>query len=473
MSSQPFDPTSLTAKDRKLLRREWLKISSAGLGMAGLGLFGRTLGAKEPELPDRALGAIDDSRRADLRITDVRAILCQPSVRLAVVRVETSEPGLYGVGCATFTQRIRLVEQAVNDYLRPFLIGKDPTRIEDIWQSNFVSSYWRNGPVLMNALSGVDTALWDILGKRAGLPLYDLLGGKARDAVLTYTHVQGRSNDAVANGVNNAIQRGFRVVRIQIDTPGGYAGGGSGDRSLPENMRTRVYDPREYALAVPRMFEHVRSVVGDEVELLHDIHERLPPILAIQLCKDLEVYRPFFIEDPFAPEDNGYFRILRQQTSTPIAMGELFNNPNEYVPLISERLIDLHPLPRLAGRRPLDGPEDRGARRVLQRADRVARPGRHVARGARRADPPGPCHHQLRRAGVAQFQPGRTGVLPGLPGVARRLLPRQRPARSRDRRRRGGRRALPDHRRPALRHDVGQLPPGGRQHREAVRPGFA
>jgi mannonate dehydratase len=280
-----------------------------------------------------------------LKITDVKVILTAPAgIRLVVVKVRTSEPGLYGLGCATFTQRGRVVETAVNEYLRPFLVGKDPAQIEDIWQSCFVSSYWRNGPVLYNAISGVDMALWDILGKRAGMPCYQLFGGKARRAVDTYRHASGLTLDGVEKSVRQAMEQGWRHVRAQLAVPG-FATYGAG-RPVPQEAQPRanngaeVWEPRQYCRMVPKMFEHLRKQIGDDVELLHDSHERLPPILAMQLARDLEPYKLFFLEDPFAPEDVGYFAKLRALTSTPIAMGELFNNPNEFVPLISGRLID-------------------------------------------------------------------------------------------------------------------------------------
>src|SRR5262249_6099655 len=156
-----------------------------------------------------------------LKITDVKAFLTAPAkIRLIVVKVATSEPGLYGLGCATFTQRARVVETAIDRYLRPFLIGKDPANIEDIWQSSFVSSYWRNGPVLYNAISGVDMALWDILGKRTGMPLYQLLGGKCRKAVDTYHHANGASFQEVEKAVRTAMEAGYRHVRAQVAIPG-------------------------------------------------------------------------------------------------------------------------------------------------------------------------------------------------------------------------------------------------------------
>lgn len=279
-----------------------------------------------------------------LRITNVRSILTAPAgIRLVVVKVETNEPGLYGLGCATFTQRARAVETAVDRFLRPFLVGKDPLRIEDIFKSSYLSSYWRNGPVLNNALSGVDMALWDILGKRAGMPLYQLFGGKCREAVDTYRHASGANFGEVSQSVAKFVEQGYRHVRIQVAVPGQstYGARGKGDdESTPPNRQVRTFHPKPYVRTIPRLFEHVRREVGEDVELLHDVHERVPPILAIQLAKDLEDFRLFFLEDPFSPEDIGYFKHLRQQSSTPIAMGELFNNPNEWIDIVSQRLID-------------------------------------------------------------------------------------------------------------------------------------
>jgi mannonate dehydratase len=279
-----------------------------------------------------------------LKITDIRTILTAPAgIRLVVVKVLTNEPGVYGLGCATFTQRARVVETAVDKYLRPFLIGKNPLAIEDLWQSSFVSSYWRNGPVLGNALSGVDMACWDILGKVAGLPVYQLLGGKCRTAVDTYRHASGTSFKEVEDSVRRYMAQGQRYVRVQMGLQGLATYGSKsqpGDTKTPPDRQPQVWEPKPYARMLPRLFEHLRKQVGDEVELLHDVHERVPPVLALQMAKDLEPYHLFFLEDPFSPEDVGYFKHLRAQTSTPIAMGELFNNPNEWLPLVSERLID-------------------------------------------------------------------------------------------------------------------------------------
>jgi mannonate dehydratase len=286
---------------------------------------------------------------APVRIRDIKTILTAPNrIRLVVVKVETTEPGLVGWGCATFTQRALVIQTALEQYLKPFLIGRNVDEIEDIWQSSYVSSYWRNGPVLFNAMSGVDIALWDIKAKRAGMPLYQLLGGKVRHGADCYFHASGASFSAVEESARRAMEQGFRHVRVQVATPG-YAGYGAGggapaagagaDIVGPINPKA-IWEPAPYVRMVPKLFEHLRTKLGDEVELLHDVHERVTLNQAINLCKALEPYRLFFLEDPLPPEENDHFRVLRQQTSIPIAMGELFNTQHEYVPLIKERLID-------------------------------------------------------------------------------------------------------------------------------------
>jgi mannonate dehydratase len=326
-------------------RRTFFNQLARGSALAGLAWSGARLGgATGAPATDVASSRIP----SPLKITNVRAILTMPSrVRLCVVKVETSEPGLYGLGCATFTQRIRLAAAAVDQYLAPFLKGKDADNIEDLWQAMFQSSYWRNGPVLMNALSGVDAALWDIKAKRAGMPLYQLLGGRCRTAIPVYRSVSGMSNEEVAERARALMAEGYRHIRIQVGAPGNttYAvGRGTANPEAREATNGHFagdpFDPAVYRRSVPKLFAHLRKELGEEVHLLHDIHERLAPIDAIGLVKDLEPYHPFFIEDPFAPEDVGYHKLLRQQCATPIAMGELFNNPNEWLDLVGGRLID-------------------------------------------------------------------------------------------------------------------------------------
>jgi len=294
-----------------------------------------------------------------MKITNVKPLLTAPAgIALIVVKVETDQPGLYGWGCATFTQRPTLVAQAVTEYLDPLLRGRDPANIEDLWHTMYVNSYWRNSPVLNNAISGVDIALWDIKGKAAGMPVYDLLGGKCREAAMVYRHADGREPKEVLENVLKYQAEGARAVRLQMGGYGGRVqdirkGNARPSKKSPQaTHRMQVmdrldsafpgayYDPDAYARSIPPLFEYVRSKIGYELFLLHDIHERLAPIDAIRMAKALEPYRLFFLEDPFAPDQLEWFRRLREHSATPIAMGELHNNPLEWKTLIAEQLID-------------------------------------------------------------------------------------------------------------------------------------
>jgi mannonate dehydratase len=315
-------------------RREMMKLMAMGSTAGLFGIFGPSqLKAEEKEKPSYT------KAMAPVKIRNVKVIAtCPEGINLIVVKVETTEPGLYGLGCATFTQRAAVVVAAVN-YLNEFAVGKDVDNIEDMWNSFYVSSYWRNGPVLNNVMSGMDEALWDIKGKRANMPVYQLLGGKSRFAVECYEHASGNSPEAVAESCKKYMEQGFRHVRIQ---QGGY---GATSISQTPDFKKAGYgyendtymNERLYLKSVPKMFETVRRVCGDDVELLHDMHERTQPIDAINLIKNLEQYHPYFIEDPFSPENMEWFKQLRLTTSVPIAMGELFNNINEFkLPMVNQ-----------------------------------------------------------------------------------------------------------------------------------------
>ena len=312
-------------------RRHAVKMLSMGSAAGLLGIFGTPLSASPRESNNSTSNYSNGLK--PLKIKSVKAIATAPQgPNLVVVKVETTEPGLYGLGCATFTQRAAAVVTAINSYLNEFCVGKDVDNIEDMWHGAYVSSYWRNGPVLNNALSGLDQALWDIKGKRAGMPVYQLLGGKARFAIDCYAHAGGNTPEEIATDVQKWIDQGFRHIRIQ---QGGY--GALNLAQKPDfkeagfGVATDAYmDQRTYLKSVPKMFEAVRKKCGDEIELLHDIHERVEPVDAINLIKKLEEYRPFFIEDPFSPENPKWFKLLRESTTVPIAMGELFNNQNEW-----------------------------------------------------------------------------------------------------------------------------------------------
>ncbi len=285
----------------------------------------------------------EESNLPIAKITKVKAIVTAPyNTNLVIVKVETDQAGLYGVGCATFTQRAHTVASAITDYLNDFCKGKDAANIEDIWQTAYVSSYWRNGPVLNNALSGLDQALWDIKGKMAGMPVYQLLGGKTRFAVDTYTHASGNTPEEVMDNVEKYKEMGFRNIRIQL---GGYGSTHlSGDPDWKKggfgSPGNNTMDPQAYKRGTIDIFKKARERFGDNIELLHDMHERLQPMDAIDMIKRVEEYRPFFIEDPFSPENIGWFKLLRQKTSVPLAMGELFNSPHEFLEPMSERLYD-------------------------------------------------------------------------------------------------------------------------------------
>ncbi len=217
-------------------RRDLLRLAPAGTACGFAGLLGRNgfaAGPPEQEKPASTRGL------PPLKITDIRTILTAPDrVRLVVVKVLTSEPGLYGLGCATFTQRALAVQTAVDKYLRPFLIGRNPDEIEDIWQASYVSSYWRNGPVLFNAMSGVDMALWDIKGKRANMPVYQLLGGKCRFGAALYAHTNGRDYKEVEDRARAAMAKGYKHIRVQLGIPGMSAYGARLEPEGPRNSAT-------------------------------------------------------------------------------------------------------------------------------------------------------------------------------------------------------------------------------------------
>jgi mannonate dehydratase len=272
--------------------------------------------------------------RSNVRIRDVKVVLTAPQgVTLVVVKVETTEPGLYGLGCATFTQRWAAVATAVETFLKPFVVGRDPADVEDIVRGAHLSSYWRTGPVLLNALSGIDMALWDIKGKVAGLPLYQLFGGRMRTALPAYAHADGRDDSEVEDQVNEFLAEGFRHVRAQVAIPDSDTYGATGTSGAP-------WRPRAYARRIPGLFEHLRARLGDDVEFIHDVHERLDPTDAVRLARDLEPYRLFFLEDALAPEDLQHLARLRAATTTPLALGELFVNPAEYLGPLRDGLID-------------------------------------------------------------------------------------------------------------------------------------
>jgi mannonate dehydratase len=278
-----------------------------------------------------------------LTIKDVKVITTSGgrNYRWVFVKIITSEPGLYGIGSANNNYQTQAVISALETHLRPWLIGKDPNQIEDLWQSSHLKTYWRNGPVNNNVLSGMDMALWDIKGKRAGMPVYELLGGRVRDAVPCYDHVGGNDAASAADAVLKSMASGYRNIRIQF---GGYGGGGflpAGQGSRPENTKTaQAFDEELYVEQVSKMFEQVRAKVGSEPKLCHDVHSHLTGMNAAEFCRRLQPLQMLFVEDVLAPEQVSWYKHIRQVCTTPQAVGELFTHPFEYLPLITDRLID-------------------------------------------------------------------------------------------------------------------------------------
>ena len=276
------------------------------------------------------------------KIKEVRCIRTRANGIWTIVKVTTDQPGLYGIGSVSDVYNTPAVIAAVEQSLAPHLIGRDAGHIEDIWQSVYTSGYWRNGSILNTALGGIDMALWDIKGKEAGLPLYQLLGGPCRAAVPCYAHAGGTELGALLEDVQRYIEEGWSVIRCQL---GNYGGGGfikAEEAHMPRNawQQKLAFDDETYLENVPKMFEYLREKLGFGPKLTHDVHEHLRPHNAVILAKLLEPYRLFFLEDVLPPEQISWYRLIREQCTTPQAMGELFINPNEYLPLIAERLID-------------------------------------------------------------------------------------------------------------------------------------
>lgn len=274
-------------------------------------------------------------------IRDVRVILTAPEgINLVAVKIETSEPGLYGLGCATFAYRALAVKCVVEEYLKPLLIGKDISNIEQLWHLMYHNAYWRNGPISNNAISGVDMALWDLKGKMANMPVYQLLGGKVREGIPVYRHADGQDSSEICENIEKYRERGLKFIRVQC---GGYGGSdyGPAPTGAPNGSPDGIYcDSRKYMRDTIKLFEDVRKEVGYDIGLCHDVHERISPVEAIKFAKEMEQFDLTFLEDAIPNEHGEWYRELRRQTTIPLAQGELFNHPYEWKKLISERLID-------------------------------------------------------------------------------------------------------------------------------------
>ncbi|HEY3184613.1 MAG TPA: D-mannonate dehydratase ManD [Gaiellaceae bacterium] len=281
-----------------------------------------------------------------MKIAEARVIVCSPG-RNFVTLVLTTDDGLTGLGDATLNGRELAVASYLEDHVCPLLIGRDAGRIEDTWQYLYKGAYWRGGPVGMTAISAVDTALWDIKGKAAGMPVYQLLGGRARDGVLVYGHANGRDPDEVIDWVHRYVDRGYKAVRVQFGIPGLAGTYGVSDDKLYYEPADRAAAPTEnlwsseaYLRALPDAIARVREAFGFDLHLLHDVHHRLRPIEAAELGKRLEDARLFWLEDPVPGELQEGLRLIRQHTTTPLAIGEVLPTIWDFRILIAEQLID-------------------------------------------------------------------------------------------------------------------------------------
>jgi len=280
-----------------------------------------------------------------MKIIDAKVIVCSPGRNFVTLKIVT-DGGISGIGDATLNGRELSVASYLNDHVLPCLIGRDAHQIEDIWQYLYRGAYWRRGPVTMTAIAAVDTALWDIKAKAAGMPLYQLLGGRSRTGVMVYGHANGADIDETVEQVLHYKKLGYKAIRAQSGVPGlnKVYGVGRGtlfyepaDSSLPSE---HDWSTERYLLHAPKLFAAVREAVGPDVHLLHDVHHRLTPIEAARLGKALEPYHLFWMEDATPAENQESFRLIRQHTTTPLAVGEIFNSIWDCKDLIQQQLID-------------------------------------------------------------------------------------------------------------------------------------
>lgn len=280
-----------------------------------------------------------------MKIEKAYCIVTCPGRNFVTLKIVTDE-GVYGIGDATLNGRELAVLAYLEEHVIPCLIGRDPQQIEDIWQYLAKGAYWRRGPVTMSAIAAVDTALWDIKAKIAGLPLYQLLGGKSRSGVMVYGHANGSDIAETVDAVGHYLSLGYKAVRAQAGVPGldtayGISRGKlfyePATKGLPEEQ---IWSTEMYLNFAPKLFEALRKAHGPDFHLLHDVHHRLTPIEAARLGKEVEPYHLFWMEDPTPAENQEALRLIRQHTTTPIAIGEVFNSIHDCRELIENQLID-------------------------------------------------------------------------------------------------------------------------------------
>jgi mannonate dehydratase len=280
-----------------------------------------------------------------VKIADARVVVCSPGRNFVTVMLRT-EDGLTGLGDATLNGRELAVASYLTDHVCPLLVGRDAARIEDTWQYLYKGAYWRRGPVTMTAIAAVDMALWDIKAKAAGMPLYQLLGGAVREGVLCYGHANGRDTEEVLDEVAGYVDLGYRAIRVQAGIPGMASTYGVSDDKLfyepadADHPTENVWSTERYVDTIPSVLEAVRDRFGFDMHLLHDVHHRLAPIEAARLGRRLEDLRLFWLEDAVPAELQDSFRLIRRHTTTPLAVGEVFNSVWDCEQLIREQLID-------------------------------------------------------------------------------------------------------------------------------------
>jgi mannonate dehydratase len=279
-----------------------------------------------------------------MRIVDGKVITCSPGRNFVTLKLET-EDGIYGLGDATLNGRELAVSSYLSEHVLPEVVGRDARRIEDIWQFLYKGAYWRRGPVTMTAIAAVDTALWDIKGKALDAPVYELLGGASREAVMVYGHASGDTIDETVESVAGYTARGYKAVRAQCSVPGlartyGVAPGDAYEPAERGNAPEVSWSSERYLESVVPLFERLRREFGSDLHLLHDVHHRLTPIEAARLGRALEPYHLYWMEDPTPAENQESFRLIRQHTTTPLAVGEVLNAIHDCRPLIQEQLID-------------------------------------------------------------------------------------------------------------------------------------
>jgi mannonate dehydratase len=280
-----------------------------------------------------------------MKIVDIKVIVSCPGRNFVTVKIITDE-GVYGVGDATLNGRELAVAAYLEEHVAACLIGRDAGQIEDIWQYLYRGCYWRRGPVTMTAIGAIDTALWDIKAKAANMPLYQLLGGKSRKGVMVYGHANGSDIAETIDEVAKYIDMGYKAIRAQSGVPGLDSTYGVAKEKMyyePANAdlpTENTWSTQQYLRHVPKLFDHLRDKFGFDHHLLHDVHHRLTPNEAAGLGKSLEEYRLFWLEDAVPAENQEGFRIIRQHTTVPLALGEVFNTIWDCKELIQEQLID-------------------------------------------------------------------------------------------------------------------------------------